>query len=123
VGTVDKMIINTNDPKIVELILKVKNDTPVTIGTRAKLGMQALSGVAYILLEDKGSDTERLVAKNGEKYPLIMTVPSIIVRLDAMLTQIDTSVRDVSTSIKSLLNKENLQLVRKILINIEGKTH
>jgi phospholipid/cholesterol/gamma-HCH transport system substrate-binding protein len=122
VGTVDQMKINKKDLQIVELILKIKSDTPVSVGTTAKLGMQALTGVAYILLEDKGNDKQPLLAKNGQLYPIIPTIPSVLVRLDATLTQIDISFRDVSTSIKSLLNNQNLQLLRKILINIDRKT-
>jgi phospholipid/cholesterol/gamma-HCH transport system substrate-binding protein len=115
VGTVDAMKIEPQNPELVELLLKIKSKTPVTEGTTAKLGLRALTGVAYILLEDKGKDIRPLVAKAGEKFPIIPTVPSILVRLDSTLTQINNSIREVTGSIKLLLNEQNLQSIQLIL--------
>src|SRR5438034_4526403 len=45
VGTIDEMIINKDNPQLVELRLKIKSNTPVTVGTKAKLALKgALSG-------------------------------------------------------------------------------
>src|SRR5438045_332168 len=51
VGTVTKMKVNKDNPRIVELTLKVKQGTPITAGTKAKLSVQLLTGTAFILLE------------------------------------------------------------------------
>src|SRR5437016_2583610 len=40
VGTVSEMIISHKNPQLVILLLKVERDTPVTMGTKAKLGMK-----------------------------------------------------------------------------------
>lgn len=115
VGTVYKMRINRSNPRLVELLIKIKKDTPVTVGTRAKLGMRALTGVAYLLLEDKGTDMRPLVKLGNQKYPVILTTPSILVRLDTTLTQLTDSFRQVSTSIRSLLDPENLKSIKLFL--------
>lgn len=120
VGNVYDTSINHVNPRIVELTLKVENDTPVTMGTRAKLGIKALTGVAFILLEDKGTDTRPVPMLAGEKYPVIPTTPSILVRLDTTLTQINESFKQVSTSIKALLDKENLKWFKQILQSGKG---
>ena len=115
VGTVAKMKITKDNPELVELLLKIQQDTPVSNGTRAKLGMRALTGVAYILLEDKGNDKTPLIVKNGELYPVIQTEPSILVRLDTTLTEIKDSFSQVSRSVKSLLNDKNLKSIKGLL--------
>jgi len=115
VGTVQKMIINKENPQLVELLLKIKIDTPISQGTTAKLGLHVLSGTAFILLEDKGKDKRPLLAVAGEKYPVIPTIPSILVRLESALTQMTTSIQDVTTSIRNLLNEKNLQSIQLIL--------
>lgn len=115
VGTVDDMIISHKNPQLVILLLKVERDTPVTRGTRAKLGMKALTGIAYMLLEDKGTDMTPITVPEGEKYAVIPTTPSILVRLDTTLTQVNESFRQLSTSIQSLLNKQNLRWIQQIL--------
>lgn len=122
VGTVDSMIIDKDNPQLVVLYLKVKHDTPVTVATRAQLGMNALTGVAYIILIDKGTNKRPLVARNDQAYPVINTTPSIIVKLDLTLNQINESFRDVSNSIKALLSPENIALFHRFLVNVIKKT-
>lgn len=115
VGTVNAIKINHDHPKLVEVLLKIKNDTPVTIATRAKLGLRALTGIGYILLEDKGTNMRPLIKKPEQLYPVIETVPSILVRLDTTLTQLSDSFRELSRSMQSLLDKDNIRAVKEIL--------
>lgn len=115
VGTVGRINISHKDPKLVEVILKIKNDTPVTVATRAKLGLRAMTGIAYILLEDKGTDMQPLTKTPNEHYPVIETIPSLLVRLDTTLTQLSASFRELSRSMQSLLDKDNLQTVKELL--------
>ena len=120
VGKVEEMKINRENPRLVSLLLKIESDTPITMGTRAKLGMRALTGVAYILLEDKGTDMRPLLAKNGENYPVIATEPSILVRLETSLNSLTTSFQTMSKSVGSLLNKTNLRNMQDILKSGKG---
>jgi phospholipid/cholesterol/gamma-HCH transport system substrate-binding protein len=53
VGTVTSIRIDKQNPHVVELLLKIKSDTPISKGTRARLNVRTLSGVAFILLQDK----------------------------------------------------------------------
>lgn len=119
VGKIDKVILDRKNPQIVQLLIKVRSDTPVTLGTRAKLSIRALSGVAYLLLEDLGKNKKPLVAKNGVP-PVIETAPSILVRLDTTLTQMNTSFRQVSSAVQSLLSKENLMAIKLLLKKLAG---
>lgn len=123
VGNVAEMKINHQNPHLVELLLKVEEDTPVTMGTRAKLGMKALTGIAYLLLEDKGRDMRPIKKQPGQDYPVIITTPSILVRLDTTLTQINDSFHQLNVSIRSLLDKENLKWIKQILQSGKGSLH
>ena len=115
VGTVSQIAIDHKNPKLVQVLLSIKQSTPITLGTRAKLDARALSGIAYILLEDKGTNMTPLVAQPGQHYPVITTTPSLFVRLDTALTQMNNSFQQLSTSIRALLNKENLESVKELL--------
>lgn len=115
VGTVSEIKISHENPRLVILILKVQKDTPVTMGTRAKLGMRALTGNAYLLLEDKGSDMRKPVVMAGQKYPVIPSIPSILLRLDTLLNEFSTSFTQLSKSIQSVLSKQNIKAVQKLL--------
>jgi len=120
VGTIQEMRISHENVQLVKLLLKIKSDTPITVGTRAKLGVRALTGIAYILLEDKGSNMRPLVKQSGQRYAVIETTPSVLVRLDTTLTQINKSFEKLSDSIGSLLDKENLAWFKQILLSSQN---
>lgn len=122
VGTVSTIRIDHKNPRIVILLLKIKSSTPVTMGTRAKLDIRSISGVSYILLEDKGTDMRPLKRISGQTFPVINTTPSIFVRLDTVLTELSTSFHQLSSSVQSLLNPENLRSIKLTLKNISKFT-
>lgn len=122
VGTISSIKICKQDPKLVILLLKIKADTPVTYGTRAKLDIRSLSGSTYMQLEDKGLDIRPLKALPGQDYPVIPTLPSIFVRLNTTLTQISDSFRQISDSMNHLFDRENLQSIKESLINLRQLT-
>ncbi|OGT45864.1 MAG: hypothetical protein A3E83_00610 [Gammaproteobacteria bacterium RIFCSPHIGHO2_12_FULL_41_20] len=115
VGNVTSIQIDHHNPRLVELLLKIENDTPVTRGTRAKLDVRALSGIAYIQLVDKGADMSPLIKFPGQPYPIINTTPSLLVRLDTALTQISNNFHQLSDSVRELLDKDNLRAFKEIL--------
>ncbi len=118
VGTVTSIHIDHKNPNLVALLLRIKKSAPITRGTRAKLYVRALSGVATINLEDKGDDMRPLEAESDQPYPVIATSPSFFLRLDAVITQMSTSFREISASIHSLLDEENLKNIKQTLDNL-----
>lgn len=122
VGHVSSMTIDRKNPQLVKLLISIKSKTPITQGTRAKLGVRFLSGVAYILLEDKGNDMRPLVKRSDQPYPVINTSPSILLRMDTAITHISDSFEQLSKSISSLLDKENLLAIKQTLSSMDRLT-
>jgi len=118
VGNVKSIKINHKNPRIVILHINVKSDTPITEGTRAKLDIRSLSGIAYIALVDNGSDMRPLHTQPGHPYPIINTTPSIFLRIDAAISQLNDSFHQISNSIKSVLDPENLRSIKETLKNL-----
>lgn len=123
VGHVAHITINHNNPQLVELLLDVKSDTPVTMGTHAKLGVKLLSGVAYILLEDKGTNMQPLVAAEGQEYPIIPTVPSLLVKLDTAITEMTTSFKELKDAFHNFFDEKNMQAIKGTLNNLHTFTN
>lgn len=123
VGTVSDIEIDHRNPHLVSLLLKVKSDTPVTLGTKAKLDVRALSGTAIILLEDNGSNLRPLRALRGQRYPVINTAPSLLFRIDTAITQISQSFHRLSDSLETLLDNQNLLMIKQSLINLRNITN
>src|SRR6185437_8594876 len=80
VGTVKNIRISPRDPELVELLLRIRSSTPITLGTAATLSMRGLTGVTFVALRDKGTNKQKLSILPGETYPIINTAPSILMR-------------------------------------------
>jgi phospholipid/cholesterol/gamma-HCH transport system substrate-binding protein len=122
VGSVKTISLDHENPQWVEVLLSINATTPITRGTTATLNAKGLTGIAFIELRDKGIDTEPLTKQPGEDYPVINTAPSFFLRLDTALTQLNQSFGQLSNSVRSMMDKENLQSLKAILLNIKDLT-
>jgi phospholipid/cholesterol/gamma-HCH transport system substrate-binding protein len=123
VGTVSRIRLNKDNPQIVELLLKIQSNTPITQGTRAKLDIRSLSGSSYMQLIDKGENTRPLLPVPGKHYAVIPTTPSILVRINTVLTQLSDSLKQIGDSIHKLLDPENLASIKDMLANMKNFTY
>jgi len=115
VGKVSSIKIDNANPKSVQLLLNIRSDTPITVGTRARLNSRGVTGISYISLEDDGGNTKKLSVLPHHEYPSIQTNPSIFSQWDATLNRLTKSVSKVSISIQKLLNPENLKYITQTL--------
>ncbi|HYQ80967.1 MAG TPA: hypothetical protein VEP68_05665, partial [Anaeromyxobacteraceae bacterium] len=74
------------DSERVKVVLDIDARAPVKEDTVAVLGVQGLTGIAYLELGGGSRDSPRLQAKPGEPYPVIRTGPSLLRRLDTAAT-------------------------------------
>lgn len=117
VGIVKSVELDHINPHLVVLLLKIKGNTPITRATTATLNVKGLTGLAYVALQDKGTDMTPLVVLKGQSYPVINTSPSLFLRLDTALTQLNENLRLVSHSIQGLLDPDNLVSIKGILLD------
>lgn len=122
VGTVKSISISPVDPQTVILLLYVNTTTPVTAGTTASLTSKGLTGVSYVSLLDKGLNKKRLVAKNGQPYPVINTIPSLFNRFDTAMVKLNENMHKVTEAVEKLLDQENLTSIKDALKNIRDFT-
>ena len=122
VGTIKNIKLNPKNPQLVELLLSIKNSTPITRSTLATLNSRGFTGVAYLALKNKGNDLRPLIAKAGETYPVIPSGPSLFSRLDIALGQLSSNLQKVTTAIEGVLNKDNQKSIQGTLNNLEKIT-
>lgn len=122
VGSVRSITLNRKNPQLVELLLSIRNDTPLTKGTVATLTSRGFTGIAYLALKDKSTNLTPLVVEPGQRYPVIPSTPSLLMRLDQALTKLSKNIQHVSDAIQNLLNKENQQSIKGILSNVQRIT-
>ena len=123
VGAVKKIQLNNKNPQLVELLLNIKSNTPITHGTVATLNIRGVTGNTYLALKDKSTDLRPLMTEPGHPYPIIPSAPSLFTRLDTALQQVSENLQKVTASIGGVFDKGNQQSIKATLIHLEKITH
>lgn len=107
VGHVDTIAFDPADPRTIHVAIAIDRDAPLTLGTYAQLGYQGVTGLAYVALDDDGSNPRRLPG-DDPNAPAIPLRPSM---LDDLAASGQALLRDASTALRrfdALLSDRNL---------------
>lgn len=115
VGRVSKLTINPKNTEQVEVIVDILKTTPIKSATVAKLTSQGITGLSYINLNLGDNDSPPLVAKKGEKYAVIKTTPSLLIKLEKTFGDVSSSLSNTLAKTEQLLNEENQQEIAILL--------
>ncbi len=120
VGKVQAIELDPEDGQNILIRISVERAVPVTRGTTARLAYQGVTGIAHILLEDKGDDPTPL-HDDGE-LPRIAMQSSLIEELSEVGGATLREARDLLASANQVLDAENRQQLARILTNLEATT-
>jgi len=123
VGYVKQIKLSHEDPRRVEMLLNIEEDTPITVSTAATLISQGITGNTYVGLSADSSDLTPLKALPGQAYPVIPAKPSIFNQLDRVLKEVSENVNKVSIKLSKVFSDENIQNFHKSLANVKTFTH
>jgi len=118
-GRVASIRLDKANPNRILIGIEVDQDVPITRGTYAQLGMEGITGIAYVhLLDDY---TSREPPPNGrDGVPEIHLRPSF---LDALTDNAEAVLRDgrvLISEIAKLVNEENRERIGRALARLEG---
>jgi phospholipid/cholesterol/gamma-HCH transport system substrate-binding protein len=115
VGKVTSLKINPKNTEQVEVLISILKSTPIKSDTVAKLTSQGITGLSYINLSLGDNGAPPLVAKEGERYPIIKTEPSFFERFEKSLGTVSTKLSKTLSGTEKLLNDENQEQIALIL--------
>jgi phospholipid/cholesterol/gamma-HCH transport system substrate-binding protein len=121
VGKVQDIELDPEDGQNILIRISVDRAVPVTRGTTARLAYQGVTGIAHILLEDKGDDPTPLRGETGEP-PRIDMQSSLIEELSTLGGEALREARDLLASTNQVLDAANRQQLTRILANLEATT-
>lgn len=119
VGGVRDISLAPGNVELVQLTLDIEHGTPVKQDTVAVLQVQGLTGIAHIDLAGGSREALPLQAKPDEKYPVIPTGPSLMLRLDSGITTLLANLNRSSENINALLDEENRAAMHRTLANLD----
>jgi len=119
VGGVRRIELAPGNAEQVQLTLDIEHGTPVKQDTVATLQIQGLTGIAHVELSGGSRDSPPLAPGPGEKYPVIRTGPSLMLRLDTAVTALLANLNRSSERINALLDEGNRDALRHTMTNLE----
>jgi phospholipid/cholesterol/gamma-HCH transport system substrate-binding protein len=118
VGKVEKVSLDEKDPRIVVIRVAVERGVPITHGTFAQIGYQGLTGLAYMLLDDDGSDPRPLPSSTDNPAQIEMRsnmFDDIAASSKALLKQSS----ELLDRLNSIASAENQNRLERTLANFE----
>jgi phospholipid/cholesterol/gamma-HCH transport system substrate-binding protein len=117
VGKVTSLSINPNNSEEVVVLVSVLKSTPIKSSTMAQLTSQGITGLSYINLS-YGDDSAPLLKKeDAEAYPVIKTIPSLLIKLENTLGDITLNLSDTLQRLSGALRDENQKEITLLLRN------
>ena len=122
IGEVAQLSLAKDDPRKVIARIRVDAAAPIKLDTRAKLGLQGVTGVAYIQLSGGAPTSPPLKPTPENPVPIIPSEESALGKLLASGSDIVTSVNDLLVRANEVLSRENIDRISKTLDNLQGIT-
>ena len=117
VGKVTGLKINPKNSEEVEVLVNIFQTTPIKSSTVAKLTSQGITGLSYINITLGDKDAPPLMPKDGERYAVIKTAPSLFKRLEQTIGNVTENLSDTLVKTQELLNETNQKEISALLKN------
>jgi len=118
VGKVGKVALDEINPRNVIIRVSVERSVPITHGTYAQIGYQGLTGLAYMVLDDDGSDPRPLPSPPDNPAQIVMRsnlFDNLAESSKALLKQSS----ELLERLNSIASAENQQRLERTLANFE----
>ncbi|WP_246032267.1 MlaD family protein [Sulfurimonas crateris] len=118
VGKVVDLGISRHNLEQVEVLVEILKETPIKTSTEAQLTSQGITGLSYINLTINGDvDAKPLALRENEDYPVIKSVPSILIKLENRFIDISEDLADTLQKTSRLLSDKNQEEITTLLKN------
>lgn len=119
VGKVESIRINPRNSEEVELILKIKKETPIKTDSYAVLKFYGITGLAFIEIMG-GTKNAPMLMENGQSTSIIPSRPSLITRLDESLSNVAAKLSATLERSDRILSDQNIKNVSRTLEHLRS---
>lgn len=118
-GKVNSIRIDPDNPRNIIVSISIRSDLPMTRGTRASLGYQGVTGLAFIQLDDRGEDPTPLRSGGGPP-PRIALESGLLDQLSDTAMDALQRLRALSDQVGGFFDDDNLRRFEAVLLNLES---
>jgi phospholipid/cholesterol/gamma-HCH transport system substrate-binding protein len=116
-GRVEDITTDEKNPRLIVVTVSLDQRYHLTQGTVAHLNTQGITGLAYIQLEDDGTDPKRLESVD-DQLPRIALQSSLLDQLGSQAGDIAVQASEVAVRLNKLLDDRNLGNLSRSLDNL-----
>ena len=118
VGRVTAIALDSKDPRRILVNIEVDNNIPVTRGTYAQLGMEGITGIAYVHLQDDYKDMQ-LADKGPDGVAELPLRPAFFDVVSDSAEGAIKDARELMASMNALLAPDNRKRIATTLASLE----
>ena len=122
VGRITDIGIDAENIERIRVTVEVNEDTPVKTDTYATLGLQGITGVAYLQLKGGTQNAPDLVAQGKDDYPVIPSRPSGLEQVLDRAPELLERAIVISERLEQLLSEKNIDGINSSIDNINSTT-
>lgn len=122
VGEVRTITLDPDDPRKVRVLIQVGADTPIREDSTASLEAQLLTGVSIVQITGGSPESPMLVAKQGERYPILQSQRSGLQELFTGAPDLIAKANILVERLADVVNVENRRSIGETLKNVETLT-
>jgi phospholipid/cholesterol/gamma-HCH transport system substrate-binding protein len=122
VGRVTKMAPDPKDPKLVTLLLQVRDGIEIHSDSVASIESQGLTGVSYVEISGGTLGSPLLIAAEGQKYPQIASRPSSLQEVFDNAPELLSRLLIIADRLESVLDDKNRSAIAETLVSIRDTT-
>jgi phospholipid/cholesterol/gamma-HCH transport system substrate-binding protein len=119
VGSVQEIVIDSESPNRVRVMIEVGGSTPIKEDTVAQLELQGITGVSYIQLTGGSPSSPGLQVQPGQRFPVIASTPSQFEELFAGAPELINQFIFLVGEAAKVFNAENRAAMSDILRNMQ----
>lgn len=119
VGKVEELQVDSADPRRILIRITVARQIPITRGTFAQLGYQGVTGLAYVMLDDEGGNSEPLPV-GGASLAQIPVRPNVLDDLTSTGQVLLNQANVLLERLNALVSEGNAERLAHTLANLEA---
>jgi phospholipid/cholesterol/gamma-HCH transport system substrate-binding protein len=122
VGRITNLEFDPADPQRVIVTMQVQPNLNIREDSVASIDSQGFTGASFVEISGGTASAPLLVAKEGQKYPIIHTKQSTFAQLEQSAPEIVAKLNVAASRINDLLSDNNRRAITHVLANLDETT-
>jgi phospholipid/cholesterol/gamma-HCH transport system substrate-binding protein len=122
VGRITDLQFDPSDPQRVIVTMQVQPNLNIREDSVASIDSQGLTGGSFVEITGGTAKSPLLVAKEGERYPVIRTKQSSFAQLQQSAPELVAKLNTAASRLNDVLNDDNRRAIAHVLANLDETT-